>query len=36
MSDQPTPYEPPSIEEIDSPGDPISTAPGQSPPVGVP
>jgi hypothetical protein len=35
MSDQPTPYEPPSIEEIDNEGDPISTAPGGSP-VGVP
>jgi len=28
MSDQPTPYEPPSVEEIDTGGYPISTAAG--------
>jgi hypothetical protein len=30
MSDQPTPYEPPSVEEIETDGHPISTAPGQT------
>ena len=30
MPDQPNPYEPPSVEEIDADGKPISTAPGQS------
>jgi hypothetical protein len=30
MSDSQTPYEAPSVEEIDSDGVPISTAPGNS------
>lgn len=30
----PQPYEPPSVEEIDSDGAPISTAPGTSFPIG--
>jgi len=30
MSDSKTPYEAPSIEEIESDGAPISTAPGNS------
>jgi len=30
MPDQPNPYEPPSVEQIDADGAPISTAPGNS------
>jgi hypothetical protein len=30
MSDQPTPYEPPKVEEIDNGGYPISTAAGNT------
>jgi hypothetical protein len=30
MSDQPTPYEPPTVEQIDTDGEPISTAAGGS------
>ena len=32
MTDKQTPYEAPSVEEISTDGDPISTAAGQSPP----
>jgi hypothetical protein len=32
MTDQPTPYEPPSVEEIDAGGYPISTAAGTNNP----
>ncbi len=28
-NDVPTPYEPPSIEQIDTDGEPIHTSPGQ-------
>jgi hypothetical protein len=37
MSDQPTPYERPSVEEISDGDQPIAAAPGlaQSPPPGV-
>jgi hypothetical protein len=28
-SDAPTPYEPPSVEQIDTDGEPIHTSPGQ-------
>lgn len=34
MSDQQTPYEPPSVEEIDGDGYPITTAAGISQPPG--
>jgi hypothetical protein len=34
MSDTKTPYEAPSVEEIESDGAPISTAPGNSFPIG--
>jgi hypothetical protein len=30
MSDPQTPYEPPSVEQIDTDGEPISTAAGNS------
>lgn len=30
MSDQQAPYEPPSVEQIDTDGEPISTAAGNS------
>ncbi len=30
MSDQPAPYEPPSVEQVDTDGEPISTAAGNS------
>jgi hypothetical protein len=30
MSDQQTPYEPPAVEQIDTDGEPISTAAGNS------
>lgn len=29
MSDQQAPYEPPSVEQIDTDGEPIHTSPGQ-------
>jgi hypothetical protein len=32
MSDQPQPYEPPSVEEIENGGYPISTVAGQTAP----
>jgi hypothetical protein len=32
MSDEQTPYDVPSVEEISSDGDPINTSAGQSPP----
>jgi hypothetical protein len=34
MSDSQTPYEAPSVEEIENDGAPISTAPGNSLPIG--
>jgi hypothetical protein len=34
MSEKPESYEVPSVEEIDSGGAPISTAPGNSLPIG--
>jgi hypothetical protein len=34
MSEPQIPYEPPSVEEINSDGAPISTAPGTSLPIG--
>jgi hypothetical protein len=34
LSDTPKPYEAPSVEEIENDGAPISTAPGQSLPIG--
>jgi hypothetical protein len=34
IGENPTPYEAPSVEEIDSDGAPISTAPGASLPIG--
>ncbi len=34
MSEPQTPYEAPSVEEIDNGGAPISTAPGESLPIG--
>ncbi len=34
MSDSQAPYEAPSVEEIESDGAPISTAPGNSLPLG--
>jgi hypothetical protein len=30
MSDQQAPYEPPSVEQVDTDGEPISTAAGSS------
>jgi hypothetical protein len=34
MSEQPTPYEPPSVEEIDTEGMPVHAFPGNSVPAG--
>jgi hypothetical protein len=34
MSDSQAPYEAPSVEEVENDGAPISTAPGQSLPIG--
>jgi hypothetical protein len=34
MSDSKSPYEAPSVEEIETDGAPISTAPGNSLPIG--
>ena len=31
MSDQQAPYEPPSVEQVDTDGEPISTTAGTSP-----